>query len=210
MSFCYITFQHVFADFFHNLQNNRTIAADHELWPALCKGTNSLTWAWNKGEGTGIKKSPISSYVLCNVHHTEGNHSVCPWQRLNNALASCGNLTGHFEYSHANTAKLEIQQTSHGQEEKSLVRNFTLKIIKWVQQNKEGNGRQCWHNKKPNLAMLTSAEYDRMATLGKLLHAAKVCHWAPGWWNAFGYFADVMEVSDVDRSLHIVCTIRGP
>lgn len=93
-----------------------------------------------KGDGTyncGIKKSPISSYVLCNVHHAEGNYSGCPWQWLCDALASCDNLTGHFKYSHANTAELKVKQTSHGQEEKSFVRNFTLKIIKWVQQNKD-------------------------------------------------------------------------
>lgn len=86
------------------------------------------------------------------------------------ALAKCRKIVGHFKHSPANTAELKVQQASHGQEEESLVQdvatrwNSTLEMIKRVQRNKEPLTATL-AQQKHNLAMLSSAEYERLAKL---------------------------------------------
>jgi len=71
------------------------------------------------------------------------------------ALAKCRKSVRHFKHGPANTAELNVQQASHGQEERSLVQdvptswNSTLEMMK--------------------LTMLTSAEYDRLPKMEALL-----------------------------------------
>lgn len=90
--------------------------------------------------------------------------------RFVGALAKCHKIVGHFKHSPANTIELKLQQTSQGQEEELLVQdlptcwNSTLQVIKRIQHN-EDPLMATLVQQKHNLAMLTSAEYDRLAKL---------------------------------------------
>ncbi|XP_063765784.1 E3 SUMO-protein ligase ZBED1-like [Eleginops maclovinus] len=94
------------------------------------------------------------------------------------ALAKCRKIVGHFKHSAANTAELKLQQASHGQEEQSLIQdvptcwNSTLEMIKRGQNNKDPL-KATLAQQKHKLAMLTSAEYDRLAKLETLLEPCR-------------------------------------
>ncbi|KAJ8375518.1 hypothetical protein SKAU_G00060980 [Synaphobranchus kaupii] len=84
------------------------------------------------------------------------------------ALAKCRKIVGHFKHSPANAAELKAQQASHGQDEEPLIQdvptrwNSTLAMI-----------TRTLAQQKHNLALLTAAEYDRLARLETLLEPCK-------------------------------------
>ncbi|KAJ8342953.1 hypothetical protein SKAU_G00328810 [Synaphobranchus kaupii] len=94
------------------------------------------------------------------------------------ALAKCRKIVGHFKHSPANAAELKAQQASHGQDEEPLIQdvptrwNSTLAMITRILQNKEPL-KETLAQQKHNLALLTAAEYDRLARLETLLEPCK-------------------------------------
>lgn len=94
------------------------------------------------------------------------------------ALAKCRKMVGHFKHSPANTDELKVQQASLGQVREPLVQvvptrwNSTLEMIKRV-----GRNRDAMHatlsQQQHHLVLPTSAEYDKLAKLEKLLEPCR-------------------------------------
>lgn len=93
-------------------------------------------------------------------------------------LAKCRKIVGHFKHSPANTSELKAQQASLGLQEESLVQdvptrwNSTLEMIKRIQHNKDPL-KATLDQQKHNLAMITPAEYEKLAKLETLLEPCR-------------------------------------
>uniref|UniRef100_A0A8C1L2T9 Uncharacterized protein n=1 Tax=Cyprinus carpio TaxID=7962 RepID=A0A8C1L2T9_CYPCA len=99
---------------------------------------------------------------------------------LENVLAKCRKLVGHFKHSPANAAELRAQQEELGQPQEPLVQdvstrwNSTLSMITRLLRNKDAvKATLELHQQRGTPAMLTNAELEKIEKLETLLEPCR-------------------------------------
>ena len=95
---------------------------------------------------------------------------------LENVLAKCRKLVGHFKHSPANAAELRRQQRGSGRQQQPLIQdvstrwNSTLSMITRLLKNKDAvRATLQLHEQRSTPAMVTNAELEKIEKLEALL-----------------------------------------
>ncbi|XP_061589594.1 E3 SUMO-protein ligase ZBED1-like [Cololabis saira] len=99
---------------------------------------------------------------------------------LENVLAKCRKLVGHFKHSPANSAELRRQQEESGQQQEPLIQdvstrwNSTVSMITRLLRNKDAvRATLELHQQRSTPAMLTNAELEKIEKLEILLEPCR-------------------------------------
>ena len=99
---------------------------------------------------------------------------------LDNVLAKCRKIVGHFKHSPANQVELEVQQSQKNMPEKALIQdvvtrwNSTLQMVERLLRNKESViTTLAAPNHTHHLNLLSESEWDKLHTLKMLLHPCR-------------------------------------
>ncbi|XP_050803930.1 small integral membrane protein 20 isoform X1 [Gopherus flavomarginatus] len=136
---------------------------------------------------------------------------------LENMLAKCRKLVGHFKHSPANNTELGIQQTANGQKQKPLVQdismwNSTLAMIQHLLCNKAAI-TSTLALQKHHLSVLTDKDFEKLQKLETLFEPCRFVtelrgqgregDWYVSWsvvLPTFCHIFHVMAVSDDDAA----------